>query len=202
MLDSQASSPRPTAPTAIARQGSAFAIGNSVLPKRSQFAKRAYPPKPSSALICDHLAVVRKASRRHQLDVAAKFGRAQRRADCAVQRITAGYALAFERHHVLLVLARGNDMLILDRMEQHRANASRQLCAEQSTGVRRRKELLGSRPTIRKQSKTVASEKQIAASRTNAKRSTGPRTAAGKLRSSRNAYRHGLTCQVTWDRAD
>ena len=36
------------------------------------------------------------------------------------------------------------------------------------------------------------SAKQIAANRRNAKRSTGPRTAAGKARSSRNAVRHGL----------
>jgi hypothetical protein len=38
----------------------------------------------------------------------------------------------------------------------------------------------------------MASEKQIAANRANAKRSTGPRTAKGKKASSRNAYRHGL----------
>lgn len=39
----------------------------------------------------------------------------------------------------------------------------------------------------------MASEKQIAANRRNAKRSTGPRTAAGKLRTSQNAYLHGLS---------
>jgi hypothetical protein len=39
----------------------------------------------------------------------------------------------------------------------------------------------------------VATEKQIAANRANAKRSTGPKTAAGKRRSSRNAFRHGLS---------
>ena len=39
----------------------------------------------------------------------------------------------------------------------------------------------------------MATEKQIAANRANAKRSTGPRTLAGKLKSSRNAYRHGLS---------
>ena len=39
----------------------------------------------------------------------------------------------------------------------------------------------------------MASEKQIAANRANAKRSTGPKTAAGRARSSRNAYRHGLS---------
>jgi hypothetical protein len=39
----------------------------------------------------------------------------------------------------------------------------------------------------------MASERQIAANRTNAQRSTGPRTAAGKLKSSGNAYRHGLS---------
>jgi hypothetical protein len=39
----------------------------------------------------------------------------------------------------------------------------------------------------------VASEKQIAANRRNAERSTGPRTAAGKSISSHNAFRHGLS---------
>lgn len=36
------------------------------------------------------------------------------------------------------------------------------------------------------------SEKKAAANRQNAQRSTGPRTAAGKVRSSRNSTRHGL----------
>ncbi len=39
---------------------------------------------------------------------------------------------------------------------------------------------------------TIATEKQIAANRTNAKRSTGPKTAAGKRKAGRNAYRQGL----------
>jgi len=39
----------------------------------------------------------------------------------------------------------------------------------------------------------MASERQIAANQANAKRSTGPRTATGKLRSSRNAFKHGLS---------
>jgi hypothetical protein len=39
----------------------------------------------------------------------------------------------------------------------------------------------------------MATEKQIAANRTNAKRSTGPKSRAGKMVSSRNAYRHGLS---------
>jgi hypothetical protein len=47
----------------------------------------------------------------------------------------------------------------------------------------------------------VATEKQIAANRANAQRSTGPRTAAGRLRSSRNAFRHGLSCPLRLDRA-
>ena len=42
----------------------------------------------------------------------------------------------------------------------------------------------------------MASEKQIAANRANAKRSTGPKTAAGKMVSSRNAFRHGLSCPL------
>jgi hypothetical protein len=39
----------------------------------------------------------------------------------------------------------------------------------------------------------MATEKQIAANRANATRSTGPKTAAGKLKASRNAYCHGLS---------
>jgi hypothetical protein len=39
----------------------------------------------------------------------------------------------------------------------------------------------------------MATERQIAANRANAKKSTGPKTAVGKRRSSRNAFRHGLS---------
>ena len=42
----------------------------------------------------------------------------------------------------------------------------------------------------------MASERQIAANRRNARKSTGPRSGAGKKRASRNAYRHGLTLSV------
>ena len=45
----------------------------------------------------------------------------------------------------------------------------------------------------------MATEKQIAANRANAKRSTGPITVAGKMWSSRNAYRHGLSCPLPSD---
>ena len=43
----------------------------------------------------------------------------------------------------------------------------------------------------------MASERQIAANRRNACRSTGPRSGAGRKRASRNAYRHGLTLSIT-----
>jgi hypothetical protein len=45
----------------------------------------------------------------------------------------------------------------------------------------------------------MASEKQIAANRANAKRSTGPKTLAGKMKSSRNALRHALSCRLPLD---
>ena len=43
----------------------------------------------------------------------------------------------------------------------------------------------------------MASERQIAANRRNARKSTGPRSGGGKNRSRRNAYRHGLTVSIT-----
>src|SRR5262245_21460916 len=45
----------------------------------------------------------------------------------------------------------------------------------------------------------MATEKQVAANRANAKHSTGPKTTAGKLRSSRNAYRYGLSRPLPYD---
>jgi hypothetical protein len=45
----------------------------------------------------------------------------------------------------------------------------------------------------------MASIRQIEANRRNAKRSTGPKTAGGKARSSRNALRHGLAGSCTPD---
>jgi hypothetical protein len=47
----------------------------------------------------------------------------------------------------------------------------------------------------------MTSQKQIAANRRNGRRSRGPRTAAGKAISSRNARRHGLT-RINCDNPD
>jgi len=47
----------------------------------------------------------------------------------------------------------------------------------------------------------MASQKQIAANRANAQRSTGPKTAVGKMRSSRNSFRHGLSGPLPFDLA-
>jgi hypothetical protein len=44
---------------------------------------------------------------------------------------------------------------------------------------------------------TAASARKLAANRANARASTGPRTAARKARSARNAVRHGL-CSKAW----
>jgi len=45
----------------------------------------------------------------------------------------------------------------------------------------------------------MATDKQIAANRENAKHSTGPKTERGKRRSSRNAFKHGLTAETIID---
>ena len=45
----------------------------------------------------------------------------------------------------------------------------------------------------------MSTEKQIAANRENAKKSTGPRTSTGKRKSRRNAVRHGLTAETIID---
>ena len=47
--------------------------------------------------------------------------------------------------------------------------------------------------------KRMTTEKQIAANRENAKKSTGPRTLDGKRKSRRNAVRHGLTAETVID---
>jgi len=46
----------------------------------------------------------------------------------------------------------------------------------------------------------MATEKQIAANRANAQKSTGPKTAAGRARSSRNAFLHGLSLPLQPDK--
>jgi hypothetical protein len=43
----------------------------------------------------------------------------------------------------------------------------------------------------------MTTERQIAANRRNAKKSTGPRSASGKGRSGKNAYRHGLAVPLS-----
>ena len=45
----------------------------------------------------------------------------------------------------------------------------------------------------------MASDKQVAANRGNAQKSTGPKTLAGKLKCRRNALRHGLTAETVID---
>ena len=47
----------------------------------------------------------------------------------------------------------------------------------------------------------MTTDAQIAGNRANAKRSTGPKTAAGRLKSSRNALRHGLSLPLQLDLA-
>jgi hypothetical protein len=48
----------------------------------------------------------------------------------------------------------------------------------------------------------MAADRQIAANRGNASRSSGPRSQAGKRRASRNSYQHGLSKPATFGRLD
>ena len=60
--------------------------------------------------------------------------------------------------------------------------------------------MLSDGSTIRSRGpKRMTTEKQIAANRENAKKSTGPRTLNGKRKSRRNAVRHGLTAETVID---
>jgi len=43
----------------------------------------------------------------------------------------------------------------------------------------------------------MASERQLAANRANARKSSGPRSASGKTRASRNALKHGLNTPMS-----
>jgi hypothetical protein len=45
----------------------------------------------------------------------------------------------------------------------------------------------------------MATEKQIAANRRNALKSTGPKTLAGQMKASRNAFSHGLSLPLRLD---
>jgi hypothetical protein len=63
--------------------------------------------------------------------------------------------------------------------------------------VRRRSLTTNSR---REMSKRVASERQIAANRRNAAKSTGPRTTEGKARSRMNALCHGSSSRILFER--
>jgi hypothetical protein len=63
--------------------------------------------------------------------------------------------------------------------------------------LRRSKKRLKPRTRGRDAHSTSASPRRVAANRRNAQRSTGPRTAAGKKRASRNAIKHGLCSRQT-----
>ena len=54
---------------------------------------------------------------------------------------------------------------------------------------------------MRQRTSSVASDRQIAANRNNAKKSTGPRSQAGRIAARRNALRHGLAIAIEADPA-
>jgi hypothetical protein len=58
-----------------------------------------------------------------------------------------------------------------------------------------------SKPAIERATKNLTSDRRRRANLANAKASTGPRTEAGKARSSQNAFRHGLNVSIWSDSA-
>jgi hypothetical protein len=79
------------------------------------------------------------------------------------------------------------------------AAASRDSCARAAIGSLMVKSSRWKMPLAknRRQQPDVASKRKIEANRRNARKSTGPRSSAGKRRTSRNSYRHGFSTRVT-----
>jgi hypothetical protein len=88
------------------------------------------------------------------------------------------------------------------RREKEVAQTSRTLMAASKNGGSSAPEVNGvPAKDLPSTALVMATDRQIAANRRNGALSRGPKTPAGKARSSRNAFKHGLSIAVTRDKA-
>ncbi len=91
----------------------------------------------------------------------------------------------------------------LDRIEEKRVAQAAQMPPEPTYSIAAyaRERVTPGTPKGKRNGAAMVSRAQLMANRANARRSTGPRTVAGKARARRNALRHGLSIPLSSDSA-
>jgi hypothetical protein len=114
----------------------------------------------------------------------------------------AKHGITIEAINATAMLYKLDQLRQIDQMRDNRETARRILqkdlkrLSERANAPARRRR---SSPNKTVMPCAMATEKQIAANRANAQKSTGPKTAAGRPKSGRNAFRHGLSLPMEID---